>query len=336
MKKSTLILFLLAVTAGAAVWYFEFYRQPEEKPPSAGLAFAFTRDDVMTILIHRGDDALTLERRGDAWRMTSPLDSATDASAVDAVLSSLTSARVERRFPATPEKLKEFELNAPRVSLEVKLKSGASHRVAFGANDFSNSNTYVLLDDAKEVSFIARDLLAAVDKPVLEFRDRRIAVFSEANLVRLRVRNKNTTLVAEKKDDKWLVHEPAAKKDWELMTWRIFNTLESAKATEILDAPKPAIRARLAKPEVEAELTDKDGQTLRVSVATAGKDEIYSLSSASPSIYKVESSTLESLNFKLDDVLREPEKPKAETKGEKNEEKKEEPAKAPAAPPKKP
>jgi hypothetical protein len=214
----------------------------------------------------------------------------------------------------------------------MKLKSGAGHRVVFGANDFSNSNTYVLLDDAKEVSFIPQDLLASVDKPVFEFRDRRIAVFNEADLVRVRVRNKNTSLLAEKKDDKWLVREPDAKKDWELMTWRIFNSLESAKAAEILDAPRPAIRARLAKPEVEAELTDKNGQTLRIVLAAAGKDETYSSSSASPLVYRVEPSTLESLNFKLDDVLREPEKPKAELK----EEKQEEPAKAPAAPPKKP
>lgn len=332
MKKSTLLMVVLAVAAGAAVWYFEFHRKPEEKPPAAGLAFNFTRDEVTALQIHRGDDALTLERRGEGWRLTSPLDSATDASAVDAILNSLTAARVERRFPATSEKLKEFGLDAPRVSLDMKLKSGASHRVVFGANDFSNSNTYVLLDDAKDVSFIAQDLLAAVDKPVLEFRDRRIAVFTEADLVRVRIRNKHTTLSAEKKDDKWLVRDPAAKKDWELMTWRIFNTLESAKATEILDAPRPAIRARLAKPEVEAELTDKNGQTLRVVLATAGKDECYTSSSASPLVYKVELSTLESLNFKLDDVLREPEKPKEELK----EEKKEEPAKSPAVPPKKP
>ncbi|HWQ03638.1 MAG TPA: DUF4340 domain-containing protein [Candidatus Nitrosotenuis sp.] len=319
MKKSTMIMVLLAAALGAGVWYFEFYRKPVEKPVATTTpAFAFSRDDIAMLSIVRAGETLTFERRGEgassAWRLTRPVDSATDGAAMESLLSALTSASVSRTFPAAPEKLKEFGLDAPSVSLEVKLKSGAQHRVRFGANDFSNSNTYVLLDEGKEVSFIPSDLLTSADKPVLEFRDRRIAVFMEENLVRIRVRNQSGTLLAEKVEGKWLVREPAAKKDWELNTSRIFSTLDTARAKEIVDAPKPSLRARLAKPDVEVELTDKDGQTLRVAFAAAGKDEFYSTSSASNLIFKIESTTMDSLQFKFEDVLQEPEKPKEEKK----------------------
>jgi hypothetical protein len=190
-----------------------------------------------------------------------------------------------------------------------------------GANDFSNSNTYVLLDEGKEVSLIPSDLLTGADKPVLEFRDRRIAVFAEESLVRIRVRNKSGTLLAEKIEGKWLLREPVSKQGWELNASRIFSALESARAKEIVDAAKPALRARLAKPDVEIELIDKDGLALRVALSEVGKEEFYSASSASSSVFKIESATMGTLQFKFEDLVTEPQKPKQEE------------GKAPSAPP---
>ncbi len=322
MKKSTLLVVLLAAALGGGVWYFEFKREkpPEETTAAAKPLFSFKQEDISALTVTRSGETLSLEKRGDAWRLTQPLDSATDANTVDTLLSSLSYGRINRSIPIQPpgsaEALKTYGLDGPGVTLEIKLKTKAAHRLRLGAKDFTGGNVYALVDDGKDVALVPEDIFGNASKPALEFRDRRIAVFNEENLTRLRVKNEHETFVAAKNSEgKWIVAEPAALKGKEAETERIVNALRETRADDILDSPKPAERARLAHPAIEVELTSKDGPARKVEFS-GGKGDVYARSSIGPMLFKVSRTILDTLNFKPADLVKK-EEPKAEDKPKK-------------------
>lgn len=317
MKKSTLFVVLLAAVLGSVVWYFEFRREKpaEDSAAASKPLFSFQQDDIVGVTLRRSDQTIAFEKKEKDWRITRPLDSATDSAAVDALLSSIASARLSRTIdvspPASPEKLKEFGLDAPAVTLFVKLKAGAEHRLRLGAKDFTGGYVYALTEAAAGVALLPDDILTNSDKPLLDFRDRRIAIFDQENIARLRVRNQHGALVAEKNaEGKWQVVSPVAKKGREVEASRILNALENARASEILDSPTPADRARLVRPAVEVELSTRGGHRIEVALSS-GKQEIFVRSSLGPMLFKTAQSILDSLNFKPEDIIKK-EEPKKE------------------------
>lgn len=318
MKKGTIFIFLMAVAAATAVWYFEFKREkPKEEEAASKPAFAFKEEDVSGIRITgadgKGSTIMAFEKRDNLWRMTQPVDSATDSANVGSIVFNTSTARFAKTLPAAADRLKDFGLDAPKIVLELRLKSGATHRLRFGDKDFSGGSVYTFIDDGKDIIALNSEVLTSVDKPVLEFRDRRIAVFDEESLVQVRVKNQQQTLVAGKdKAGKWLVREPAAHQDKELVTFRVF-AIENASADEIIDQPTAAQRARLAKPVVEMEFTAQGGKVTKYFFAPDEKESALAGSSATPLIFKVKKALLDNLNFKISDVVKEPEKSETQT-----------------------
>lgn len=325
MRKSTLLVVLLAAALGGAVWYFEFKRtKPAEDGATASKAlFSFKQEDVSALTLTRGGETLTLEKRGEAWRLTQPVDASADEGAVEGLLGSLTFGRISRTIPVpppgSPEALQAFGLDAPHVTLAIKLKSGAAHRLRLGTKDFTGGSVYALVDSAPGVALLPGDVLTSAVKPVLEFRDRRIAVFDEGNLVRIRVRNEHGTLVATKNaEGKWIVSEPAAIKGREVETEGMLNALSEARAASILDLPTPADRARLARSLIEVELTAKDGSATKVGFS-AGEGDVYAHSSLGPMLFKVARTVVDGLNFKPADVVKKEEPKQKESPAKKQE-----------------
>ncbi|MBI3662699.1 MAG: DUF4340 domain-containing protein [Acidobacteria bacterium] len=326
MRKSTLLVVLLAVSLGGAVWYFEFKREkPAEDAAAASKPlFSFKQEEVVALTVARGGVTLALEKRGSGWRITQPLDSSADAGTADALLSSIAFSRISRTFPVTPpgspEALKGFGLDAPVVALTIKLKSGSEHRLRLGAKDFTGGYVYALVDNAHDAALLPDDVLANSDKPLLEFRDRRIVVFDEETLVRIRVKNAHGALMAAKNaEGKWLVSEPAAMKGKEVEPARMLSALREARASEILDAPRPADRARFARPAVQIELTAKDGAGTKLDFsAGAGEADAYVRSSIGPMLFKVPRPVMDALNLKPDDVIKKEEPKREESRKEEN------------------
>jgi hypothetical protein len=335
MKKSTFIFLLLAVAAGVSLWYFEFKREkpPEPLAGDSTPAFTFKDDDVTAFTITRAGDnpeTLAFERRGKNWWMTQPVDSAVDSSAVDSVVFRSSSARIDKTLTPAAEQLAQFGLKEPKVTLQLKLKNGA-HNVRFGEKDFTGSNVYAILDDRKDVAVVSAELLDTVTKPALDYRDRKIASVNEDDIVRIRVKNRHQSMLAEKNSaGSWIVREPAAQQGRELIASRVLLTLENGLAVDIIDQPTAAQRARLAHPEVEIELTGKDGRSSKYMLAPeenpaakkpakktgkkeeppveSGSERALFGSSAGARLFKIPKSGLETLNFKIADIVQEPPK----------------------------
>src|SRR4030095_10806921 len=89
-----------------------------------------------------------------------------------------------------------------------------------------------------------------------ELRSKEMFKFDRENVSKIEIKNPNVKLVAEKSGEKWVIKEPADKKEKDAPVAKIVNPFET-KAEGILDSPSADVRSRLAKPAVEAKLTYK-------------------------------------------------------------------------------
>ena len=141
MKRSTGIVFLVALALAAFAYFYDIRRKPptEASSESSKPAFSLASTDVKQIKIQRAGATMNFERKSDGWYMTEPHSLRAEGSALDGLASTLSFVTVDRTFPATADNLNSFGLKDPTVTLDFTLNNGTSHQLRFGSKDFSAS-----------------------------------------------------------------------------------------------------------------------------------------------------------------------------------------------------
>jgi hypothetical protein len=442
MKKSTLILLLVAVALGGFVYFYEIKgaKKREEAKESAKQIFPFKQEEIAALSLTRAGETMSFEKRSDGWVMTQPISAKADQSALDNIATNLSTATVERKFPASADNLKTYGLNNPKINLTVKLKNGQQHQLRLGDDDFAKTAVYALVDnnnsevalaptylltsvdksrfdlrdksvldvpqaeinalelktpegqfslvkqgekwqlkqpgqwpaDTSEVDSILSSLTSAritavvadeaqdlkpygLDNPVItarlrtskgneqvlmlgnkegeqyygkvstrpvvfkvnadvynkldptlfSLRNKRVAIFDREQLTRIRYKDDHQTIVCEKNaQGKWALTEPADKKGKPVRQYVFLNPLEFTDAKEIHDTPSKDITAKLADPAVTVELTQKNGQTITVSISKKVDNAVYARNNLSPTVMKFEGRLLDEVSVKkVEDIV---------------------------------
>jgi hypothetical protein len=309
MKRNTLILLLIAAVLGGGVYYYEskYGTERDAEPDRSVPAFAFRPDDVTAVTLTNAGKTVAAEKVNGKWTLTQPFVTEADQNGFNQMAEDFARMKLQDRKPGTPENLKEFGLTDPKTTVEIKMKSGETHRVRFGEKDYTGSNVYVLVDQMPEVGLAAVPMLLTAQKPFNDWREKKILKLTADDVTKFRVRNPNVTLAAEKSSDgKWLVKEPAEKKDKEVVEYKALTPWLNIIAQEIIDQPSDEIKAKLAKPAVEIQVTGKDGQTTNLKVSAADDDKAYVSVEGRAPVYRIRKDELESMSFKLPDVINEP------------------------------
>jgi hypothetical protein len=193
MKRSTLILLLIAVIAGAAVYFLEIKpgKPRDEEPETSKSAFSFSREELASISLTRAGQTVNFENQNNQWMITQPVNAAADESALNSLVGDLVSARIERELGASADELKSFGLAEAAVKLEVKLKNGQTHRVELGSKDPIGSSAYARIDGSQKVALIPAALLTSADKPLEDLRDRSVLAATQYELASVKVNNES-------------------------------------------------------------------------------------------------------------------------------------------------
>src|SRR5215510_407585 len=181
MKRNTLILLLVAAVVGVVVYFLEIKpgKQRDEKSDESKPAFAFKREDIASISITRGGETVTVEDKDGKWTITQPVTAQANQSTVDSLVSSLTSAKIERSLSPSEEETKSFGLSEPVVQVEIKLKSGDTQKLKLGEKDFSGLSAYAQIGDSSDVSLVPAAVLTNADKSLNDLRDKAILGLSQ-------------------------------------------------------------------------------------------------------------------------------------------------------------
>src|SRR5579884_1779907 len=101
MKKSTLVVVLLAAALVGFVYWHEFRRPPVAGGETHPQVFQFQPDDVTAVVVARQGQTVTIERQGSLWQVTSPVHTRADQNAVSSLLDGVTLARATRTLEAS-------------------------------------------------------------------------------------------------------------------------------------------------------------------------------------------------------------------------------------------
>src|SRR5262249_1257547 len=259
MKRSTLILLLVAVVASATIYFLEIKpaKPPHEQPAKTRPAFEFSREEIAGISLLRGGQTVHLENQNNKWVVTQPINAAADESVLNSLLGNLVSARIERDFAPSGGDLKQYGLSEPAVKLEVKLKNGETHRVELGSKDQFGSSAYVKIDGSKNVATVSSGLLTNADKSLNDLRDRSVLGATLYELSSVKVVNEDGSYELEKKEGEWKIKSSSDAPADDAQVNNLISDLGGAKAAEIvsetvddpgkygLDKSKISITARL-------------------------------------------------------------------------------------------
>jgi hypothetical protein len=216
------------------------------------------------------------------------------------MLSEITGAKAAEIVSETADDPAKYGLDKSKTSITTKLATGAERTITIGSK--IDDKYYAKASDRSQIVKVEESFYDKLNTKLADLRSKQFVKFNRDDLTKVYIKNPNVTLVAEKKDDKWVVQEPADKKDKEAQTFKLFSPLETS-ATEVIDKPTGAIAAKLAKPAVEVRLTDKNGKTTTLKVSPADGDNVYVRVEGRPGIYKVGKILLDGLSFKADEAV---------------------------------
>ena len=303
MKRTTLILLLAAAVFGVVVYFLEIREgkpRDETTTETKKPAFTFTRSDVAAITVIRAGQSVTIDDHDGKWVISQPVNALADESTIDSLVSSLTSARIERVLPAEPEKMRDFGLEEPRVIVEVKLKSGEEHRLRVGEKDFSELSVYALLDEAPDVAILGSSVLTSSDKSLDDLRDRAVLGVSQFDVKSLTLKNENGEIELDKTDGKWSIKRPIDAPADESEVSSLISDATSAKATEfVADAQPDPAKYGIDKPKITLTAKLNDGSERVLTLGSKVDDNHYARNSDRPQIVKIDSDLYEKLNVKL-------------------------------------
>jgi hypothetical protein len=261
-----------------------------------------TQYELSSVKLTNESGSYELEKRDSDWVIKSPVEGMAEESEVTSLLTDITSARAAEIAAETIDDPAKYGLDRPKLTFTARLTGGGERTVSLGSK-VDDKYYYAKTSDTPPLYKVDLSLHRAMNTKLAALRSKSLVKINREDLTRVQVKNPNLTIVAEKNNEgKWLVKEPADKKDKEAYSFRLIDPIET-KATEVIDKPTGAIASKLEKPEVEVRLTVKDGKTTVIKVSSADGDNAYVRVEGRSEVYKVPKAMLESLNFKIEEAI---------------------------------
>jgi hypothetical protein len=297
IKKPTLIVLLVAIIAGAAVYYFDWKRGQKEAESATAdpskPAFSVQPEDISSLTISYPADPksqpVQMEKRNGSWQITQPIQTGADDASVQGIVEQLATARVNQTEPGAPDRLKVYGLDTPDVSLDFQLKNGAKHNLKLGKKDFTGASVYALVDNnTKDVPLLPESLLVSSDKPLQALRDNAVLHFVNTDIHSFELKNSSGDLIAAKEKDGWKFSKPAEARGDEDAITSLLSSVSAAKMTAIAsETPGNLAKYGLANPSITFTASDEKGKSVTLLVGKKEDDEYFARDPEGQMIFRV-------------------------------------------------
>ncbi len=179
---------LLAVLTAAALWQRHDLLKADSDADEAKL-LGWPASDVTGLVLDNANGHFVLERQGTTWTLSEPLQTAADASTVDAIVNAAVDLARTQKVEVDgkpPTDLAMFGLASPRAALTVQRAAGAKTIDIGKRNDFTG-DVYARVHDSDSDMMVGRGIEFQVDKTLFDPREKRLIVLDPANMTRIDV-----------------------------------------------------------------------------------------------------------------------------------------------------
>ena len=295
-SRKTLAAALVFAALIAYIYFFEWNKEAVEKGEKL---LNFTPDEAQTVALQGSAQEIRLQRDDSGrWKLTSPLQTRADDSAVASLLAALSGAQVTKTVVQKPtaEELKNFGLDQPSARVSVTLKSGVTlPGVLIGAQTPVGSSVYARRDVKPDILLTDSQLQVALGRKVNDFRNKRILEIKEDAVRQLTLKSAKGPLVLTKKGDQWLIDAPRSAPADAAEVGGLLNSLQNLLAQDFIEA-KPADFGKygLDRPRLQITINQNDQQVeLSIGNPREGKGETFAAVDTSGTVYSIPTRALE-------------------------------------------
>jgi len=297
--KTVTVLVILVAGLGGFFYYDTYWLEPvrEKKESVKGRLWDVEPKDVEVLIIKRKGETVRIRRTDTGWELLEPVKTRADRGAVDGIVSTLVTARVDREVAATPGKLDEFGLVPPETEVTLEVKGRAPLALLVGAK--SPTGAWLFAKESGKPAVVALSEIVARDlaKPVTELRDRTVLAFDRKGVGQVDIQllgqlSGETITVESPEAGKWRVTKPRVlPADPDVMA-DFLEKLDGAKAKDFVeDAPRSLAPYGLDRPATVTLWIGKDKERASRSLLFGREDKekkgVYVMRSGEPGVLLV-------------------------------------------------
>jgi hypothetical protein len=206
-RTGPLLALALLVVLAALVAFLEMGRDRDAPEGEGDRPIPFQRADLKGIALRNERGAVRLEKSGEAWRISEPLQTDADRDAVEGLLSSLEIARVERRLGTEGER-GAFGLDPPRATLTLEFAAADPAALLLGDSGPIGGTYYAILPGGAEIAVVSSSAGDFARQDLLGLRDKRLLDFDPWKVRRLRIERGRETVLVERPEPGWRILQP--------------------------------------------------------------------------------------------------------------------------------
>src|SRR5262245_48472410 len=222
-------------------------------------------DRVTRLTLTRGSETLEFDRKeGAPWRMVKPDAYPADPFAVNGVVSEL--AELRRSGGDTADaKVADYGLEKPVAKATLAwtdaedAKAPRTRTIEFGLEVPGTDIAAARVEGQDTVLFVPTTALAAVRKPVDEFRSKEIFGGSPSQVSRVEILRGRGRLVLSRKDGAWWLSEPVTDLADATEAEKMVSELTALRAREFVHGPGDLAALSLNPPLYRVSLTGEKG-----------------------------------------------------------------------------
>jgi hypothetical protein len=307
--RSFVILLVIALGIGAYIYFVESRRDPLETDAKTKVFAGLEPGTVEEIEITAESGEVTRIRKQDGdWQIVQPAGVPADSTKTSSIASTLESLEEQRVVSENASSLASFGLEPPRITVAFR-KSGETdmRRLLVGRKTPTGSDLYAKVDGQPKVFLIASFLEDSLNQTTFDLREKSALKFARDGVDALRLDAPGSPATAfAKKGDAWRLTAPvSASADFAAVDGIVSRLFQAQMKSLVADdVGSDAAKYGLDKPQATATLGLGSTQATLVIGAKQDDTSVYARDLSRPLVFTVESTLLDELKKKPEDVRR--------------------------------
>lgn len=304
-----LIYFAVLVVLAGYVYLVEIRHKKEQeaKKAEAERIAKIEKDKIVEVDFRvKNGPRIVVRKMNDTWVLTEPVKVKADKKVVQSVLNAFADAQFEKVIKDKDVAWQEYGLDQPDFTITA-LTSDDSVTLFFGEQNPAKTSYYLREKGGQRLLLVADTLRNALNKSVLELRDKTVFTIAPSDVDRIVVvRDGKETELTRTEPETWTMVRPESFKVKAAEISRNLIGLTNLEAKDIIDEPKEeGDPYGLAKPDFKILLGSKDrqqtllvGKELETKGPATAKPDRYARIEGQGMVYVIGAHQLD--NFKTD------------------------------------
>jgi hypothetical protein len=306
MRTRTALIYLtIFLVLAGYFYYFEVVgrRTRTEQEEAARHLFQVDKAQITALQLNRGEAASISLTKDGHWQIVEPINTRGDEVAVESLLTSLESLKMEREVEAAAQDLQPFGLDQPTLNISF-LAAGSQHELRIGTRAVVGNQYYASSDPKNRVVLIAGEKRQSLDKSLSDLRSKEFFTTDSDEVERIELdRGKNELVLIRAGNKLWRAPAAAEVKIKTSKVERLLDQLLRLRAKQFLDNEESNLALLGLDPaKIRLEIsTQEKTETLLLGNTKEG-ESVYAKGGELPGVAMVQKSLLDELPRTLIDL----------------------------------